>query len=195
MKTTRSGRARRARFARKSFGWAFSVGIVVLGLIALLDPADFGRPSTNTLRTGWPAAAVGALVVAGLALFALTHKRMRASFDTVREPFRRPLDGSEAYEGASAALEDCPQSLQTRFAFGWVWGPGALAVAGTTFAWAAAFFILDALLSRLTVGWQQGAFFGADIVLSLLCFALGAGRLRTWKLAVSVYRNATIGYR
>ena len=178
-------------FTRRAFGLTFGAGLVLLGAIAFLEPDQFGQPGSNTLRSGWPAWVLGAVVVVAALPFVRRLGRLSGALDMLRDPWRTVGDGEEAHDGAAAALEECPASQQTRFALTWIWGPAALAVAGTTFSFATAYFVIDALLSRFLVGWGQAALLGANFLLSLFCFALGTRRLRTWRLALASYRTAT----
>lgn len=191
IKASRPARGDTLALARSSFGWTFGAGLILLGAIAFLEPDQFGQPGSNTLQSGWPAWVLGALVLLAALPYARRLGQLSRALDILREPFRAPREGNEAQDGAAAALEECPPSQQTRFALGWIWGPAALAVAGTTLSFATAYFIIDALLSRFLVGWEQGALLGANFVLSLLCFASGARRFSTWRLALGSYRTAT----
>ncbi|CAN5763018.1 hypothetical protein BH18ACT15_BH18ACT15_12790 [soil metagenome] len=191
IKASRPARGDRLAFARRAFGWTFGAGLVLLGAIAFLEPDQFGQPGSNTLRSGWPAWVLAALVLLAALPYLLRLGRLNHALDMLRESFRSPREGDGVHDGVAAALEDCPPSQQNRFALGWIWGPAALALAGTTFSFATAYFVIDALLSRFLVGWEQGALLGANLLLALVCFVLGARRLSTWRLALAGYRTAT----
>ncbi|MFN2488826.1 MAG: hypothetical protein ABR529_03620 [Actinomycetota bacterium] len=136
------------------------------------------------------------LVIIGLCLAygALRRAELRWLAARVREPLVRPLEEEPHFDDAVETLESCPAPLRMRYAIAWVWGPIAWAVVGGTCAFSAAYFVVDAILARFRVGWEQplyGAVFG---VLSVIVFAGAAGRLATWRFAASVYREATTGY-
>jgi hypothetical protein len=194
VRATRPRRIDRVAFARRAFGGSFASGILVLGLIALASPARFGQPGASTLRTGWPSIAL--LVAIGLCLLAGLARRRHLLWlgGRVREPLLRPLEEVSGFYDAVEALEACPAPLRTRFALSWVWGPVATAVLGGTFAFSAAYFVVDAILARGRVGWAQPVYALAFTAASLVVFALGAGRFATWRVAASVHREATTGY-
>ena len=195
-RTVRAARPRvaRAAFARRALGGAFVAGIVVLGLIAFVSPASFGQPGASPARSGWPPAVLLALIAAGIAIAVARRAHMAWLVQRIRDPWVRPLEEVPGFVDAVEDLERCPAPLRTRFALAWVWGPAALAVTGGTFAFSAAYFVVDAVLARGRVGWGQPAYALAFAVLSWLVFALAAGRLATFRFAASVLKEATTGY-
>jgi hypothetical protein len=128
-------------------------------------------------------------------LLALLRFRRLASFlRRVREPFVRPLQEHYGFEGTAGALDACPAPFRYRFALGWIVGPALLAFAGALFAWSAAYFVIDATLSRFDVSWTHPAFGAGNALLALVLFRIAAPRLSTWRLAFSVYKDVTSGY-
>lgn len=182
------------RFARRAFGGSFAAGCGVLGVIALLAPSRFGEVGTTTFRTGWPALALVAVIVVVLLLALSRRSRISSLIRRIREPFSRPLSEHPSFEGAAGALSACPSALKTRFAVGRVWGPVALGVVGATCAFSTAYFFIDAILALGAVGWIQPLYAGFFVVLGLMTFRIAAPRLATWRLAASVYKDATTGY-
>ena len=140
------------------------------------------------------------LVVIGLialcALYAIVRREhIRSAIDRGREPFLRPLSNISGFDGAADALAACPDAFKTRFAIGWIWRPLALFGLGIVCAFSTAYFVIDAALARFRVGWGQPAYAAGFLVLGLVVFALSAVKLSTWRLAVSVYKDVTSGYR
>lgn len=111
-----------------------------------------------------------------------------------REPFRRPLEGDPAFAGAAHALGAAPAPLKTRFAVGWIWVPAGAALVALAGCLSTAYFVVDAVLARFEVGWQQPVLAGANLLLAWIVLRAAAGRLAVWPLAVSVHREATTGY-
>lgn len=196
-KWLRAGRPRRIernRFAWRAFGATFVAGLTVLGLISLVAPNNFGNPGSSTIGSGWPLYVIIGLI-ALCALYALIRREhVRWLLNRFREPFARRLDRNPGFEGAADALAECPGPYKTRFAAVYIWAPAALAVLGATFSFSAAYFVVDAVLARFAIGWEQAVYAAAFTVASVIVFALAAGRLATWRLAVSVYKEVTTGY-
>jgi hypothetical protein len=185
---------RRGRFARKALRASLVTGIALMSLIALADPNRFGFPGSRTLRTGWPSAVVIGLL-AGCALLALVKRReITSAVMRVAEPYRRPLSELPTFEQAADALAACPAAFKTRFAALWVWRPLALVVIGVTCAFSTAYFIVDAVLARGSVGWGQVLYAAVFFIASLCFFALSASTISTWRLAASVFKEVTSGY-
>lgn len=181
------------RLARRLFQICFVGGVILLGSIGLLNPRSFGSPTSRSARAleWWALAGLVALC----ALWCLSRQRsigMGAS--RFAEPFRRRLDRFQAFDPAVHALRAAPAALQTRFAIGWVWGPAAIVVAAGFFAASSAYFIVDAVLARLQVGWQQPLLAVVNALISVGLLRLTATRLSTWRLAFSVHRELTAGY-
>jgi hypothetical protein len=172
----------------------FLAGILFLGIIGILAPSRFGSPGATAFRSGLPAVAlVGIAALCGVFAFIRRHE-IAWAIRRLREPARRAVSEDPAFEGAVNALEACPRPMQSRFALFWVWGPTAMFILGAVFAFSAAYFVIDAILARFSVGWEQAALGAGNAVVSLAVFRVAAARLATWRLASSVYRSATEGY-
>lgn len=194
LRSSRPTHIARATFAGRAFGGAFAVGTLVLALIAIVAPSNFGRPGAHTLRLGWPSVVLEVVVAACVVVAIVRRSRVAWLVARVREPFARPLQEEPAFEGAADALASCPPPMRARFALAWVWGPAAWAGAGVTFAFCGAYFVVDAVLARGRVGWAQPLYAVAFCAASLLVFAAIAGRLATWRLAASVNKEVTAGF-
>jgi hypothetical protein len=59
---------------------------------------------------------------------------------------------------------------------------------------ASAYFVVDAILARFEVGWQQPVFAAVYLGIAWGAFRASAGRLAVWPLSVSAHRAATVGY-
>lgn len=191
----RSARPRRIGwgFARRAFFRSFLAGAGLLALIGIVAPSQFGLPGRNTLRTGWPLAVL-LIVIAAVAGYALLHRDgITAALRRAKEPYVRPLREHEAHEGTVNALDSCPTPFQTRFAAAWLWAPIALAVIGGALAFSSAYFVIDAVLSRFAIGWEQPALALANALSSVVVFRVAAPRFSTWRLAASA-RNTVSGY-
>lgn len=184
----------RSQIAAAVLGAFLTYSILLMSVIGFFSPSSFGasgsRAFGNQVRTLALAALAGACT-AWLARRARTHRWIVAR---AREPFRRPLDGDPAFAGASAALASVRSPLQTRFSIGWIWAPAVTALAAAAAALTTAYFLVDAIIARFEIGWQQPVLAGANLLLSWLLLRLSAGRLVVWPLAVSVHREATSGY-
>jgi hypothetical protein len=166
----------------------------VLGLIGLVAPSNFGSLDGNTLRSGWPLIVLLVILVAAAFYAAVKRAHIAWLVARAREPMRRPLDESPAYEGAVGALAACPGAFRIRFGVAFVWGPLGLVVLGVTFAFVAAYFVIDAVLARFLVGWAQPLYALGGALMSIIVFGLAAVRLATWRLATSVYKTVSTGY-
>jgi hypothetical protein len=168
--------------------------VLLLAIIGLISPARFGSQGSRAFGSGWPTIAlIGLALACGLWVYARrkTHGWVVAK---IREPFRRPLEEDPAFGGASGALAAAPAPLRTRFALTWIWAPAVGAMIALTACLSAAYFLVDAVLARFEVGWQQPVLAGIDLVLAWTLFRIAAGRLAVWPLAVAVHREATTGY-
>lgn len=193
LRAARPRRVARGRFAGRALGASLAAGVVVLGALGLVSPSLYRAGAGGRLRDLQVAVLVAAVVVAALVL-AVNGRRLVWLARRVQEPLRRPLDHERAFEGVASNLAAAPQRLRTRFAVKWVWTPALLAVAGVTFAFSTAYFVVDAILARGLVGWGQLAFAAGNALLSLTSFAAGALRFATWRVATSAHRDATTGY-
>jgi len=63
-----------------------------------------------------------------------------------------------------------------------------------TFAFSAAYFVIDGILARAQLGPGQWLMLAANFLLGAIAFRLGALRLSTWRIAASAYRDATGRY-
>jgi hypothetical protein len=185
---------RRGQRARRALAASFVAGAGILGCIGILDPGRFGQPRADTLRTGWPLLAVVGLVLAAAAL-GVSHRGLIGwLFARLREPFTRPLEQEPHFDEAVEALAACPAPLRLRYAVAWVWGPAAGALAGGTFAFSSAYFLVDAALAGFRIGWEQPLYAVTFALLGLAVFAAVAGRLASWRLATSVHKEVSTGY-
>lgn len=194
VKSARPRRFSRLGYAERAVGASVAGALPLLATIGLVSPASFASPASNTLRSGWPLYAILGLLAVSLLYLAARFKRIRWAVARLRAPFLQPPEGDPRYEGAADALAACPGALRTRFALWWIWGPAALASLGIIAAVSATYFLIDAVLARFNVGWENAVLAGANLVLSFWFFALGAGRLVTWRLAFAVHRSVTVGY-
>ena len=194
LKSARPRRFSRLGYAERAVGASVATAVPLFAAIGLVSPASFASPASNTLRSGWPLYALLGLLAVSLLYLATRFRRIRWALTRLRAPFVGPPEGDPRYEGAADALAACPGPLRTRFALWWVWGPAAFAALGITTAFSATYFLIDAVLARFNVGWENPVLAGANLILSFLFFALGAGRLVTWRLAVAVHRSVTVGY-
>ncbi len=195
LKAARPRRVDSGRFAARAFWGSFAAGIVVLGVLALLVPSAFGYPGARPLRSGvWTLALAGVVGMAAAALL-VNARHIGWLVARIREPFVRPLSENRYFDGAADALASCPEPYHSRWATSWVWIPAVLAAAGVTFAWSSAYFVVAAVLSGGRIGWENPVVAAANGILSALMFAMGATRLSTWRLALSVHREVTGRYR
>lgn len=194
LRTTRPRHIRLGALSMRCFGGSFLAGTFVIGLIAFVSPGSFGVPGRRVLSSGvWTWALIGAVAVAALGLLA-NRRRVTWLYRRIREPYRRPFAGEDAFEEASNALAQCPDAMQTRWAVSWIYLPTALAVAGVTFAFSTAYFVISAILSGGRISWMEPTLAGINAALSLAAWSLGAVRLSTWRLAVAVHREVTGRY-
>jgi hypothetical protein len=195
LKAARPGRIDSGRFAARAFWGSFAAGIVVLGALALVAPSAFGTPGARAFRGGvWTLALAGVIAVAVIALLA-NARHLRWLYARIREPFARPLTENRYFDGAADALAATPEPYHSRWATSWVWLPALIAAAGVTFAWSSAYFVVAAVLSGGRVGWGNPVLAAGNGILSALMFAMGAVRLSTWRLALSVHREVSGRYR
>jgi hypothetical protein len=194
MRAARPRRIRAWSFARRSFGASFVVGVAVMAAIGLAAPGNFGNPSSNSLAAGWPAWIVAGLLAGSLAYLVSRRDRILWLVARVREPWLRRPEGDESFEGAADALAACPDALKTRFSLVWVWLPAAVVVIAVTFAFSVAYFLVDAVLQRFLVGWQQPLYALGSAGAGLLAFRLAASKIATWRLAAGVHKEVTTGY-
>lgn len=193
IKSARPPRLDPWRLTRRLFQACFLGSLLLLGAIGLLSPESFGAP---TSRAGggihwWGLAALMTVCL----LWCFSRRRgIRAGAARLSEPLRRRLDHLEAFEPAVNALLSGPAAQQTRFAIGWVWGPVVVVVLGAFFTASSAYFLVDAILARFQIGWEQPVLAAVNALLSLLVLRLGAKRLATWRLAFSVHREVVGGY-
>ena len=177
-----------------SFATSFVMGTFVLGLIAIVAPGSFGVPGRRVLSSGvWTWALLGVIGASGAILLA-NRRSLLSLFRRIREPYRRPFTGDEAFEGAADALAQCNDALQSRWAVSWIYVPAGSAVAGVTFAFSSAYFLVSAILSAGRISWYEPVLAGANALISIVAWALGAVRLSTWRLAVAVHREVTGRY-
>jgi hypothetical protein len=192
MKEARPGGLQAGGLAWRLFRAIYVAAFLVLAAIGVLSPSRFGNPNSRPLRSAeWIALAVITTVVA--VLVAIRRERVTASIRRLTEPFRRPLD-HPSLEPAANALDSCPAAYRTRFALGWVWGPAAAVVLATVLAASSAYFLIDAVLARFEIGWQQPVLAGGQALVGLLVLRAVASKLSVWRLALSVHRSVTGAY-
>lgn len=191
LKSARPPRLNAWRLTRRLFQVCFVGSLVILGIIGLASPRSFGAPGGRAAGIHWWGLAAGLAVCL---LWCLSKaKGIRAGAERLAEPLRGPLDRFDAFRPAVDALLSEP-AASTRFAVGWVWGPALVVVVGAFFAASSAYFLVDAILARFQVGWEQPVLAGVNALLGLLVLRLAAKRLSTWRLAFSINREATGGY-
>lgn len=193
IKRARPPRLRAWRLARRLFRICFLGSLLVLGAIGLMTPAKFGSPRSR------PGGGLEWWVLAGLMAVCLAwclsrRRAIQSGASRLAEPFRRPLDRFEPFEPMVHALLAAPAALRTRFAVAWVWGPAAAVAVAAFLAASAAYFLVDAILARGEVGWEQPVLAALNATASLLLLRLVAKRLATWRLALSVHREVTGSY-
>lgn len=184
----------RASLAWRSLGGTLTGSLLLLGVIGVLSPARFGSQGSRAFGSGWPTIALVALVAASGAWAVARRRTLAWLIARAREPWRRPLTGEPAFDGAAGSLASVPGSLQTRFALSWVWGPAAAALLAGATCLSAGYFVIDAILARGEVGWQQPVLAAANLALAWIALRASAGRLAVWPLAVAVHRDATGAY-
>lgn len=192
MKEARPRGLRPGGLAGRLFRAIYVAAFLLLALIGIASPSRFGNPNSRPLRsTEWMALAIITTVVA--VFVAIRRERVIASIRRFTEPFRRPLD-HPSLEPAANALDSCPGAYRTRFALGWVWGPAAAVVLATVLAASSAYFLVDAVLARFEIGWQQPVLAGGQALASLLVLRAVASKLSVWRLALSVHRSVAGTY-
>lgn len=193
VKSARPPRFNGWRLTRKVVQTCLIGSLLLLGLIGLVSPASFGGRGSRAAASvqWWGLAALVAVVV--LWCF-VKRDGIRAGASRLAEPLRRKLLQFDAYRPAVDALEAAPAAQQTRFALGWVWGPAAAVVVAAFFAASSAYFVVDAVLARFQVGWEQPVLAVVNLVLSVIVVRLVARRLSTWRLAFSIHRDVTGAY-
>lgn len=169
-------------------------GCGVLALIGIFAPEGFGQPGADTLRSGWPLWAVAALALWAAFTAFIRRDGLLWGMRRIVEPFRRPLVEEDGFDEAADSLAACPAPLRARYGFSYVWGPAIAAVFGVTFTFCCAYFLVDAVLARLAVGWAHPLYAAVFAALSLTVFALASGRLVTWRVAASVRKEVATGY-
>lgn len=153
----------------------------------MLSPDRFGSPTARPRRgPEWWALAILVLICAVVLM--QRRKRIAAGAGRIQATFRGDLQEHPSFEPAASALDSCPAALRTRFALGWVWGPVAVLVLGAVFAASSVYFLVDAILARFNIGWQQPVLAAVNAVLSLVILRLGAKRLSVWRLSFTVHR-------
>lgn len=192
VKSARPRRFNAWRLTRQVFQTSFVGSLLVLGVIGLASPASFGGRGRAASSLQWWGLA--ALVAALLLWCFVKRDGIRTGASRLAEPLRRKLLQFEAYQPAVDALVAAPAAQQTRFAIGWVWGPALAVVVAAFFAASSAYFVVDAILARFQIGWEQPVLAIVNAVLSVVVVRLAARRLSTWRLAFSIHRDVTGAY-
>ncbi len=190
IRSIRPTRSSSNRWALRAVDTTTIAGFILLGVIGLLAPSRFGNPGAAPFRSGWPWLLLLALVGLCVGVLVLRWRHLRMLVNDVR----RGIGTEEAVEGAAASLASAPGVLRTRFALAWVWGPLLLLVMGTTLAFAAAYFAVDAILARFQIGWEQPVLGMINAALSLLVFRLAAFRGSRLIVAYRAHRVASGHY-
>lgn len=187
-------RRARADLTAQVLGALLLDATLLLSVIGLFSPASFGASGSRAFGSNVRTLMLGALVAVCALWVARRWRTQRRAIEGAREPFRHPIEDDPAFAPASAALAAARPPLQTRFAIAWIWLP-ALAVAGAVAtSLAAAYFVVDSVVARFEIGWQQPVLAAVNLVLAWVLLRTSAGRLAVWPLAVSVHREATTGY-
>jgi hypothetical protein len=189
LKSARPARIDSTSFAFRCFGGSLLTGSIVLGVIGLIAPSTLGIPGARPLGNRTASLAVGAVLLVSLAILAARRAHLIWLLQRIREPYIRPLTEDPHFEPAADALAQCSDTWQSRWATAWIFLPGSLAAVGVLFAFSSAYFVIDAAATLARVGWEQPVLAGVNAVLSIVCFGLGARRLSTWRLALSVHRE------
>lgn len=184
----------RVSIASSALTAALVDGLLLLSLIGVASPARFGSLGSRAFGSGWRTLALLGIAGACASWVAARFRAHRWVIAKAREPFRRPLEEDPAFAGAAAALEAARAPLKTRFALGWIWLPAVGVLAATAAALTTGYFLVDAVIARFEVGWQQPVLAGVNLVVAWALLRAVAGRLAVWPLAVSVHREATTGY-
>ena len=169
-------------------------GLLLMSLIGLLSPASFGGSGSRAFGSTSRALTLAAIAGACGLWFVTRLRTHRWVVARAREPFRRPLEEDPAFAGAAGALGAARGPLKTRFALGWIWLPALAALGAGAAALTTTYFLVDAVIARFQIGWQQPVFAGIGLVVAWTLLRALAGRLAVWPLAVSVHREATTGY-
>ncbi|HEV2756955.1 MAG TPA: hypothetical protein VG318_14405 [Actinomycetota bacterium] len=194
IESRRPDRRGRAAIATRALTASLIGALLLLCLVGMLSPARFGSQGSRAFGSGWRDLVLAA-VAGGCAVWIVARRRsLTWLVARAREPFGRPLEDDPAFAGASGALAATRGPLRTRFALGWIWLPAGAAVAGAASCLAAAYFVVDAVLARFEVGWQQPIFAALYLAIGWAAFRAAAGRLAVWPLSVSAHRAATTGY-
>lgn len=169
-------------------------GLLLLSLIGLVSPARFGSVGSRAFGSGWRSLALAGLAVLCAVWLLARLRPHRWVVAKAREPFRRPLEEDPAFAGAAGALDAARAPLKTRFALGWIWLPAAAVLGAVATSLTTAYFVVDAVLARFEIGWQQPVLAAANLVVAWSLLRAAAARIAVWPLAVSVHREATTGY-
>ena len=187
-------RRARAGIAGRSLTGCLVGSILLLASIAVISPARFGSQGSRAFGSGWPALVLGTVALGCAAWIFVRRRSIAWLLARAREPFSHAPEDDPAYAGAWAALAACRGPQRTRYALAWIWAPVAAAVVACAACLSAAYFLVDAVLARGEVGWQQPVLAAADLVVAWVLLRAAAGRLAVWPLAVAVHRAATTGY-
>jgi hypothetical protein len=184
----------RAGFATAALTAALVDGVLLMSCIGLVSPASFGVSGGRAFGSASRALSLAAIAAACAIWVALRIRTHRWVVARAREPFRRPLDDDPGFAGAAGALDAARAPLKTRFAVGWIWLPAVAALGAGGASLTTAYFLVDAVIARFQIAWQQPAFAAVNLAVAWALLRIAAGRLAVWPLAVSVHREATTGY-
>lgn len=169
-------------------------GLLLLSLVGMASPARFGSVGSRAFGSGWRTLVLAGVAVLCALWLASRWRGHRWVLAKAREPFQRPLEDDPAFAGAAGALGAARAPLKTRYALGWIWAPGAAVLGAVATSLTVSYFLVDAVLARFEIGWQQPVLAAVNLVLSWALLRAAAGRIAVWPLAVSVHREATTGY-
>lgn len=194
MRSRVPSRRRRAGIAAGALGTSLVDSLLLFAVVGLFSPASFGAIGSRAFGSSTRTLALAGVAVVCGWMFARRFRVQRWVVRRAREPFRRALEDDPAFAGAAGALAAARPPLQTRFSLGWIWGPAVAAFGAGAASLTTAYFVVDAVIARFEVGWQQPLLAAANLVVAWVLLRLAAGRLAVWPLAVSVHREATTGY-
>ena len=175
------------KWAARALDTGLVAGVLVLGTIGLISPSSFGDPGAAPVRMGWPWFVLLGAVTACVVVIASRSRRVSILIRNAT----RAVGYEDVLAGATDSLAATRPAFQTRFALAWVWGPALLLVVGATFAFAAAYFAVDALLARFQVGWESAALAVANALVAYVVFRVGAFRGARLLVSHRAHRDAT----
>ncbi|MFN2389889.1 MAG: hypothetical protein ABR575_09850 [Actinomycetota bacterium] len=189
MRGAAPGRAERAVLGRRAFLDTWLTSLAALAVIGIVSPSRF---AAGARPFGDPPVSLALAVLAAVVGGSVAARHWGRGTGSPRGWTAALGSGIEHphVEGAVGALRACPAPFRMRFTAGWVWGPALVALLGVVFALSSAYFVVDAIVARGAIEPEQLLFAAGHALLSLVTFLLGARRLGTWPLAMTVSRAA-----